>query len=358
MYPAGELFRESGMTTTHKTATIAVTRRLAPFCLSGARTLLHYLHDLMAEVPHVPQTKDRECVHRVRVASRRLRSFLPLFALCLSRKTCHRWRKQLRRLTGALGEVRDLDVQIACVEHVLEQASREERPGLERILLRLQQRCQALHEPVGQAIERFIASQLAEEMEQTLMHLVYVSQASGADIPGPYVYRKIRKAVRARLTAFQIYAPYVQHPECSDELHAMRIAAKHLRYILQACTPFYLDAVQEPVRTARTFQTLLGDIHDCDVWAHDLPQFLEEESQRTLLYFGHLEPFAPLLPGIVALQHNRQHYRMQRYQEFVTFWHQVQEQGVWAQLCQTLDAAVENAENAVTAVMEGIPIKF
>src|SRR5437867_3068116 len=100
--PSKELPRESGMTTTHKTATVAVARRLAPFCLSGARTLLHYQHDLMAEVPHVLQTEDRECVHRVRVASRRLRSFLPLFAVCLSRKTCDRWRKQLRRLTRAL----------------------------------------------------------------------------------------------------------------------------------------------------------------------------------------------------------------------------------------------------------------
>ena len=347
------------MTTIHKTATVAVARRLAPFCLSGARTLLHYLHNLMAEVPQVLQTEDRECVHRVRVASRRLRSFLPLFALSLSRKTCDRWRKQLRRLTRALGEARDIDVQITCVEHVLaQQTSLEERPGLERLHLRLQQRRHALHEPVGQAIERFTASQLVEEMEQTLMHLVYVSQASRADIPGPYVYRKIRKAVRARLKAFQSYAPYVEHPECSDELHAMRIAAKHLRYILQACTPFYLDAVQEPVRTARTFQTLLGDIHDCDVWAHDLPQFLEEECQRTLVYFGHLEPFAPLVPGIMALQHNHQHYRLQRYQEFVTFWHQVQEQGIWEQLGQTLDAAVENAENAATAAMEDRPIEF
>ena len=125
------------MIATHKTATIAVARRLAPFCLSGARTLLHYLHDLMAATPQVRQLEDRECVHRVRVASRRLRSFLPLFALCLSRKTCDRWRKQLRRLTRALGEVRDIDVQIACVQHVLEhQASLEERPGLERLLLR------------------------------------------------------------------------------------------------------------------------------------------------------------------------------------------------------------------------------
>ncbi len=342
------------MTTRHKTATVAVARRLAPFCLSGAWTLLHYLHDLMAARPQVRQVQDSECVHRIRVASRRLRSFLPLFAVCLSRQTCERWRKQLRRLTRALGEVRDIDVQIGCVEHVLEQqASLEERPGLERLLLRLQQRRHALHEPVGQAIERFTASQLAEEMEQTLMHLVYVSQASGADIPGPYVYRQIRKAVRARLKAFQIYAPYVQHPEYSEELHAMRIAAKHLRYILQACTPFYLDAVQEPAHTARTFQTLLGDIHDCDVWAHDLPQFLEEECQRTLVYFGHLEPFAPLVPGIMALQYNRQQYRLQRYQEFVTFWHQVQEQGIWERLCQTLDAAVENAENAATAAMAG-----
>src|SRR5438067_12983949 len=99
------------MTTTHKTTTVAVARRLAPFCLAGARILLHYLHDLMAEIPHVHQTEDSEYVHRMRVASRRMRSFLPLFALCLSRKTCDRWRKQLRRFTRALGEARDTDVQ-------------------------------------------------------------------------------------------------------------------------------------------------------------------------------------------------------------------------------------------------------
>ena len=36
---------------------------------------------------------------------------------------------------------------------------------------------------------------------------------------------------------------------------------------------------------------------------------------------------------------------MQRYQEFVTFWHQVKEQGIWGAYEQTLDAAVENTEN-------------
>src|SRR5262245_46136668 len=137
------------MATTHQTGTITVARRLAPFCLSGARTLLHYLHDFMAEMPHVRRMEDRESVHRVRVASRRLRSFLPLFAVCVSRKTCNRWRRQLRRFTHTLGAVRDIDVQVASVEDFLaHQASLEERPGIERLLLRLQQRRDALHEPV------------------------------------------------------------------------------------------------------------------------------------------------------------------------------------------------------------------
>jgi hypothetical protein len=57
------------------------------------------------------------------------------------------------------------------------------------------------------ALARFTASHLAEEMEQTLMHLVSVSQVSGAAIPGPYVYRKLRKAVRTQLQAFETYAP-------------------------------------------------------------------------------------------------------------------------------------------------------
>ena len=346
------------MKTKRTTDTAAVLKRLAPFCLCGAQTSLKHLHTLMADMEGVRRAEDSECVHRMRVASRRLRSVLLLFAVCLSRQACERWRKQLRRLTRALGAARDTDVQIACVQRFLDHhASAQERPGVERLLLRLQQQRQALQGPVVQALERFVASQLPEEMIQTLIQLSHDSQSSGADMPGRYVYRKTRKAMRARLKALQAYTPYVQQPERVDALHAMRIAAKRLRYTMQACAPFYPDTLQEPVRTARTLQTLLGDIHDCDVWAHDLPQFLAAERDRTLVYFGHAEPFAPLLPGILALQHNRQQYRMQRYQEFVTFWNQVQEQGVWERLRQTLEAAVENAGNATVEAAESGPVQ-
>jgi len=75
------------MQTTRKTNATAKARRLAPLSLCGARNALKYLHALMAEMEGVRQAEDRECVHRMRVASHRLRSVLPLFAFSLSRQT-------------------------------------------------------------------------------------------------------------------------------------------------------------------------------------------------------------------------------------------------------------------------------
>jgi CHAD domain-containing protein len=325
--------------------------------LCGARTALHYLHALLAEMEGVRQTEDRECVHRMRVASRRLRSVLPLFATALSRQTCTRWRKQLRRVTRVLGAARDTDVQIAYVQQFLhDRASAEEQIGVERVLLRLEQRRQALQEPVVKAIERFAARQLAEEMEERLNQVVSQSESYGVDVPGRRVYRRTRKGILKRLNAFEAFAPYVAQPECVKELHAMRIAAKRLRYIMQALAPLYPDELAEPVQAARLCQTKLGDIHDGDVWIDTLPHLLDEEQARTLAYFGSTTPFEPLRSGILALLHDRQQQRAQDYQEFVTFWEQLQAQGVWDGLRQTLDApgatAAVSAETATETVYD------
>jgi CHAD domain-containing protein len=345
------------MKTKRKTGATAPARRLAPLTLSVAQTALHYLHALMAEMDGVRQAEGPECVHRMRVASRRLRSVLPLFAASLSRQTRARWRKQLRRVTRVLGAVRDTDVQMACVQQFLhDSASAEEHAGVERLLLRLEQRRQALQEPVVKTLERFAARQLAEEMEERLTQVASQSESYGVDGPGRYVYRQTRKGILKRLNALEAYAPYVPQPECVKELHAMRIAAKRLRYLMQALAPLYPDALAEPIQAARLCQTRLGDIHDGDVWIDTLPRFLEEEQARTLAYFGNTTPFEPLRLGILALYHNRQQQRAQDYQEFVTFWEQLQAQGVWERLRQTLAdphvVAEASAETDTAALTE------
>jgi CHAD domain-containing protein len=265
--------------------------------------------------------------------------------------------KQLRRVTRALGPVRDIDVQMACVQQFLhDSASAEEQAGVERLCLRLEQRRQALQEPLVKALERFAARQLAEEMEERLTQVASESESYAVDGPGRRVYRQTRKGILKRLNAFEAYAPYVPQPECVKELHAMRIAAKRLRYIMQVLAPLYPDALAEPIQTTRLCQTRLGDIHDCDMWTDTLPRFLEEEQARTLAYFGSTAPFEPLRAGILALHHNRQQRRTQDYQEFVTFWEQLQAQGVWEGLRQTLAApraAVEVSSETEIAALAG-----
>jgi CHAD domain-containing protein len=355
--PALAKTEERGMQNKRKTDATAKARRLAPLSLCVARMALKYLHALMAEMERVRQAQDRECVHRMRVASRRLRSVLPLLATSLSCRTCARWRKHLRRITRVLGSVRDIDVQSACVQQFLhDRASTEDQAGIERLSLRLEQRRQALQGPVVKALERFASRQLAEEMEETLTQVASESEAYEIDVPGRRVYRQTRKGILKRLDAFEAYAPYVRRPECVKELHAMRIAAKRLRYIMQALAPLYPDELAEPIQASRLCQTRLGDIHDCDVWIDTLPRFLEAEQERTLVYFGSATPFEPLRAGILALHLNRQQQREQDYQEFVMFWDQLQAQGVWERLRQTLaapHAAAEVSAETATAALAG-----
>ena len=53
-------------------------------------------------------------------------------------------------------------------------------------------------------------------------------------------------------------------PSNPGELHDLRIAAKRVRYILEAAEPVFGGPAARGVKTMKQVQDLLGDIHDCD----------------------------------------------------------------------------------------------
>ncbi|HET7776039.1 MAG TPA: CHAD domain-containing protein, partial [Azospira sp.] len=60
-------------------------------CVFGALLLHRYLDALIQEVDGVRTAEDIECIHRMRVATRRLRAALPLFSDCLPAKKYPNW---------------------------------------------------------------------------------------------------------------------------------------------------------------------------------------------------------------------------------------------------------------------------
>jgi CHAD domain-containing protein len=307
------------------------------YCLFGAKALLKRLQDVAKEVDGVRKADDIERIHDMRVATRRVRSALPLFQKCLPGKSSKKWSKEMKRVTQALGTARDTDVQMDFLQGFLDNLTDPScRPGIRRLLLRLQQKRDKAQGKVLEAMDRLELSGVLEQMGGKLRQIRVQARMHHADESSPYVYERAYLAISFRLENMLAYENYVTQPERIEELHAMRIAAKRLRYTMEVFEPLYQGDLKQPIKTVRKVQTLLGDIHDCDVWVDYVPQFLEEEQERTLAYFGHAKPFGRLKPGILYLRQERQEQRGKLYTEFVEFWQELQAQNTWDNLLELI----------------------
>lgn len=288
-----------------------------------------------------------ESVHQARVASRRIRSALKLAKAGLPKKTAKKWNKVVRTFTKALGAARDLDVQIEFLEHVIaelpDDTRAERQPGLDRLLLRTRQARQREQAGVVEAVSRFESRGVLDRIQKWSHDHSEVSPTApscccSAEKPKPRSYRPVKR----RLAALLELAPSLENPEDRSGHHQMRLAAKRLRYTLEVYAADGPEPFKAGVKAAKKLQTLLGDIHDMDVWDDVLAEFESDEYHRTAEYFGDSQPFEQLRPGIEYL---RSRCRAQRADFFATTgaqWSKMAEANVW-------DGVAEAAETRVAA---------
>jgi CHAD domain-containing protein len=102
-----------------------------PFAEAAAATVAVRADELFAHAKGVLDTSDIERVHDMRVASRRLRAVLEIYAPCFPRDRFNPLLKEVKGLADALGARRDPDVlldRLADLEGALPKA---DRPGIE-----------------------------------------------------------------------------------------------------------------------------------------------------------------------------------------------------------------------------------
>jgi CHAD domain-containing protein len=306
-------------------------------CIYGAGLLLKHLQALNTEIDGVRRAEDIECIHRMRVASRRLRSALSLFDACLPASKKDAWIKEVQKITRALGAARDLDVQIDLLETFYKNLSDPKcRPGIRRLILRLTQKRSKLQARVMQSLDELDASQFIPKLVSRL--LPYDEQRETVYLYSPALYTLSFNANSTLLDHLLTFDAVVGKPEEVEALHAMRITAKKVRYTLEAFAPLYENELKEPVGTMRKIQDTLGDIHDCDVWATFLPGFIEKETQRTQAYYGHTRLMKQLIPGLLLFQQDRLQKRAQDFDDFTSYWQTLKDGGSWPALRQLLQA--------------------
>ena len=110
--------------------------------------------ELFAFATGVLDTTDVERVHDMRVASRRLRAVLEVFAPCFPKRELRRTLREVKALADDLGERRDPDVAIAALERVGGGLSAPDRPGLDGLIAELSERQQIGNARLARRLER------------------------------------------------------------------------------------------------------------------------------------------------------------------------------------------------------------
>jgi CHAD domain-containing protein len=314
------------------------------FVKFSIEALAAQLQAVVREAEGVKLAEDAEFLHRMRVASRRLRTRLKLFAECLPDSKASMYRKRVRSLTRALGEARDADVQIIHIREFMDSLEvRRQKEGIRRLLLRLTQKRQGLQSAVVKAVTRMEDGRIFTEMQELFRTILGTMAFDKPVKPGSYSFMLASGEIKALLGELFGYEMYIREPSRSAELHQMRIAAKHLRYAMESFEPLFKARLKQPIKTAKLIQELLGDIHDCDVWAHFLPVFLEDEAKRAIAYSGNVRIISRLKTGIACLEKDRAEFRKKCYVEFVKVWEE--SQPVWQILSDFLSSGEEAVHN-------------
>lgn len=362
------------------------TRADPGYCLFLAERMLDLLPRLRDEVDGVRNGDDVEAVHRMRVASRRLRAVLPLLSGCIGRRELRRWRRELRQITRALGEARDTDVRIAFVlafaarlprgggrhgrnaapsaagrfpsframlprlgldperrgelEDALPTgASPAEQQGIECLLLRLVQQREALQPGVLAALDRLEERRLLDRMADRAGMVGARARNAGARGRSAASLEAAHRNARLRCDEVLSHAPALRDPARVADHHAMRIATKRLRYTLETFAPLYDDGLKAELKALRRLQEALGRFHDCDVWIAELPVFLEGERARMCAYFGHDAVLSSIEPGIRQLLADRAAARERLHASALADWEELEEDRFVERLIDRLAAA-------------------
>lgn len=303
----------------------------------AARYVRKQAKQLAEQLDGVRRAEDIEFVHQARVASRRLRAAMRIFGDCFDPRQLKRWRKQIRRVTAGMGEARDTDVQIEFLRGVLaELPERACYPGIARLLVKLEQRRERLQPKTVKAADRLQASGVLEEMLATTKQVLADAKAKDVSVQSPAAFRQTRQHILQNLDQVLKYRDSLADPEDQQRHHAMRIAAKRLRYTTEISKPVHEAQLDGTIAAVKRLQTLLGEIHDCDVWTEQLQTFAAKQRKRILKHFGHPGPFARLETGIDYLQQERCRHRQQVFGQLVDYWQELDRQGQWGRLAGAL----------------------
>lgn len=300
-------------------------------------------------VPAVIASDDPGAVHKVRVASRRLRAAMDVATDCFPRKWYRPLHKTAKTITKSLGEVRDRDVLLEALAKQRDEASADARLGIDHLMAGVERE----RKQARKAMLRFLATLESEQIrKETKRRFARPKESRGrkkegsapaprhaaappaVDHPGgesrgsmpsldptASLAANARRVLAVRVDDLFSYAPIMPDAEATELLHDARIATKRLRYTLELFPTVFGEQGDRVITQLQALQETLGQLHDHDVRIERM-----DEALATLA-----DP-AALRPSLVALLEDEQTSRATQHVAVVEYWRRLEHEQVQERL--------------------------
>jgi CHAD domain-containing protein len=199
-------------------------------------------------------------VHQARVASRRLREALPVLTEGLHHSKRGKADRKVRRLTAALGGVRELDVTLQLIDEVSDRAGAP-RTALAEVRAQVIEDRERRRTTMLKRLDQVDTGKLDRRLQAVKESVLEApAQHAWRAVLAVRVARRARRLARAIENAGQVYA--------AQPLHEVRIAAKKLRYALELADETGAAPCIKAVRVLKRVQDQLGRLHDLQILQH------------------------------------------------------------------------------------------
>ncbi len=220
--------------------------------------LRQYFATFLRHEPGTRLGEDPEELHDMRVATRRMRAAMGIFKPALPSRFLT-LRDELKWIAGALGTVRDLDVQLAWLASMREDTDWRDSTAVGPLV-----------DDIGEAravarneLLEAMASERYADLVDSMMTALRQGDEGLGDAALP-VRKHAAEVLRKRHRKFRKPGSKLKRGSSAEEYHAVRIAAKRFRYSLDSVLPV-LPRRQRALRmidAMKEVQELLGQHQD------------------------------------------------------------------------------------------------
>jgi len=243
---------------------------------AGRKVLCFHFERMLENEAGTRLGEDREALHDMRVATRRMRSAFRIFGPYFKRKRIKPFIKGLRRTGRILGRVRDLDVSMQKASTYLEQLSDDEKSALDPLL----DRWRAKHATLRADLLTHLDTKRHKEFVDQFNTFLSTKNdgAKKVKLSKPNAYRVYQAApilIYKRYGILRGYDEILEKAEL-DTLHALRIDVKRFRYLLEFVQEALDPTLKEVIQECVIVQDHLGELNDADIACRILVDFLED----------------------------------------------------------------------------------